>query len=177
MPSLTIEEVKQYSKWESDIFIETGTNIGDTLYNVQDHFSKLYSIELSIIYVKKAMKRFINNNKVCIIHGDSSVILKTLNEINGNIFFWLDGHWSGGDTARGELDCPLLHELKIINDNYKQKCIVVIDDARLFGTNKNENWSSITKENILNIVKDRLISCEYFPSICHVEDRMVLHLN
>jgi hypothetical protein len=39
MPSLTIEEVKQYSKWESDIFIETGTNIGDTLYNVQDHFT------------------------------------------------------------------------------------------------------------------------------------------
>jgi hypothetical protein len=137
----------------------------------------LYSIELSEIYVKKARKRFINNNKVCIIHGDSSVILKTLNKINGDIFFWLDGHWSGGDTARGELDCPLLDELKIINDNYKQKCIVVIDDSRLFGTNKNENWSSITKENILNIVKDRLISCEYFPSSCHVEDRMVLHLN
>ena len=38
---------------EFENFIETGTYIGDTLYNVQDHFNKLYSIELSEIYVEK----------------------------------------------------------------------------------------------------------------------------
>jgi hypothetical protein len=175
MPALTLNELKQYSKWESDVFIETGTYLGDTLYNMQHHFNKLYSIELSEKYANVARKRF--DNKVSIIQGDSSVILKPLsNEINGSIFFWLDGHWSGGDTAQGNVDCPLMEEMKIINDNYKKRCIVAIDDVRLFGTHMNENWSNITRENILNIIKNRLLSCEYFPSQLYVEDRMVLHL-
>lgn len=175
MPSLTIHEIKQYSKWESNIFIETGTYMGDTLYNVMNHFDRLYSIELSETYANQARKRF--NDKVSIIQGDSSVILKPLaNEVNGSIFFWLDGHWSGGDTAKGDKDCPLMEEIQTIHNNYKKRCIVAIDDVRLFGTNVNENWSTITRENVLYIVKDRLLSCEYFPSTLYAEDRMVLHL-
>lgn len=176
MQALTLNELKQYSKWESDVFIETGTGEGDTLYNIQHHFNKIYSIELSEKYVNIARKRF--DNRVHIIQGDSSVILKPLlNEINGSVFFWLDWHWSGGDTTKGNVDCPLMEEMKIINDNYKTKCIVAIDDVRLFCTYINENWFNITRENILNIVKNRLLSCEYFPSYLYSEDIMVLHLN
>ena len=177
MPSLTLNEVKHYSKWKSNVFIETGTYMGDTLYNMLHDFNKLYSIELSEKYFSQAVKRF-DDNKVTIIHGDSTIILKTLlNEVNASIFFWLDGHWSGGDTAKGNVDCPLLEEITIINDICKSKCIIAIDDVRLFGTNINENWLNVTRENILNIVKNRLISCEYYPSNLDPNDRMVLHLN
>ena len=54
--------------------------------------------------------------------------------------------------------------------------LVAIDDVRLFGTKNNEDCSNITTDVILNLVKDRLISCYFFPSIYHEEDRMVLHL-
>lgn len=177
MPSLTFNEVQLYSKWKSNIFIETGTYMGDTINNMLHHFNKLYSIELSEMYMKNAVKRFENVSNVTIIHGDSSSLLEPLSKnINDSVFFWLDGHWSGGNTAKGNLDCPLLEEIQVINDHYKNDCIIAIDDVRLFGKSLNENWSKITRENILNIVKDRLFSCEFFPSELHVEDRMVLHL-
>ena len=60
--------------------------------------------------------------------------------------------------------------------NFKFDCIITIDDVRLFGTKINEDWSDITRERILDLVKERLISCEYFPSNLYEEDRMVLTL-
>jgi hypothetical protein len=177
MPSLTIDEVISFSKWKSNTFIETGTYMGDTTFNMINNFENIYSIELSEKFAIKAKRRFGNNNRIKIIQGDSVNVLKDLStEVIGNVFFWLDGHWSGGDTARGSLDCPLLQEIKIINEQYRGKCIIAIDDVRLFGTNMNENWLDVTRDSILKIIKDRLVYCEYFPSNIDSEDRMVLHL-
>jgi hypothetical protein len=160
-----------------NVFVETGTYMGDTISNMLNHFSKLYSIELSSKYASEAVDKFKNNTNVRIIQGDSSKVLKVLvRDVNDTVFFWLDGHWSGGNTARGSLDCPLLEELHIISNDFKNECIVAIDDVRLFGTNISEDWSDITKEGILKIVKNRLVSCEYFPSSCAQDDRMILHL-
>jgi hypothetical protein len=45
--------------------------------------------------------------------------------------FWLDGHYSGGATARGHKDCPVLEELDaIFNSPFEH--VIYIDDARLF---------------------------------------------
>ena len=177
MPSLTIDEVLRFSKWKSNVFIETGTYLGETISNVVNNFDRVYSIELSSNYAQKAIEKFKNNAKVKIIQGDSSVVIGDLaDKVNDSVFFWLDGHWSSGDTARGDLDCPLLEEVKQINNKYKNKCILAIDDVRLFGTYVTEDWSNITSDSVLNIVKDRLVSCDYFPSHLNSEDRMVLHL-
>jgi len=177
MPSLTIDEVLRFSKWKSNVFIETGTYLGETISNVVNNFDRVYSIELSSNYAQKAIEKFKNNAKVKIIQGDSSVVIGDLaDKVNDSVFFWLDGHWSSGDTARGNLDCPLLEEVKQINNKYKNKCILAIDDVRLFGTYVTEDWSNITRDSVLNIVKDRLVSCDYFPSHLNSEDRMVLHL-
>ena len=178
MPSLSVEEIQQYSKYKADIFIETGTYLGDTTNNALKYFDNVYTIELSPYYAQMARDRFKNNLNLSIIEGDSSKVLYNLcNIITKSVFFWLDGHWSGGNTARGSIDCPLLEEIKIINNNLKSKCIIAIDDVRLFNTNINENWSGITRDNILEIVKSRLESCTYYPSQYNPEDRMVLHLN
>ena len=177
MPSLTIDEVLRFSKWKSNVFIETGTYLGETISNVVNNFDRVYSIELSSNYAQKAIEKFKNNAKVKIIQGDSSVVIGDLaDKVNDSVFFWLDGHWSSGDTARGDLDCPLLEEVKQINNKYKNKCILAIDDVRLFGTYVTDDWSNITRDSVLNIVKDRLVSCDYFPSHLNSEDRMVLHL-
>ena len=177
MPSLTIEELKDYSDINTEVFVETGTCHGDTVNNVLNYFDHLYSIELSPQLSDYSKNRFKHNSKVSIIQGDSTLVLHSIcNTVEKPTFFWLDGHWSGGDTARGPVDCPLLDEVSIINKHFKTACIVTIDDVRLFGTHINEDWSEITREHVLNIVKDRLVSCKYFPSELYVEDRMVLHL-
>jgi hypothetical protein len=47
--------------------------------------------------------------------------------------FWLDGHYSGGVTARGESDTPIYAELvHVLGSSHKN--VIVIDDARCFGS-------------------------------------------
>jgi hypothetical protein len=177
MPSLTLNEIVSYCKFKPSVFIETGTYLGDTINSVHSFFDKVYSIELSSLYANRAKRRFEKMSNISILEGDSINVLQQLSNISDKpIFFWLDGHWSGGDTARGSLDCPLLEEIKIINNKYNQSCIVAIDDVRLFNTNINENWLDVTRENILEIVKNRLVSCDYHPSELYPEDRMIIHL-
>lgn len=52
-------------------------------------------------------------------------------EITSKAIFWLDGHYSGGITARGDKDCPIWEELKAIFSTNTEH-IILIDDARLF---------------------------------------------
>ena len=126
---------------EAKIFIETGTFFGDTVDFFKNHFTKLYSIELSEELAEKAKKRFENNAKISIIQGNSSVELSNiLREINQPCIFWLDGHyssefWIGKEfirTAKGEQNTPIWQELlQIINHKVKNH-IILIDDARCF---------------------------------------------
>ena len=79
-----------------------------------------------------------------------------VNELNGDTIFFLDGHYSSGNTAKGTKDCPLLEELSIINRYFKYEGLIIIDDLRLFGTKVNEDWLDITTENLLNSIPERL---------------------
>ena len=143
------------------MFCETGTFQGGTTNNMAPHFSKIYSIELQTNFYHTAVERFKNFPNIQILHGDSSDKLKDIN-YDGNVIFFLDGHWSGYDTAQGLKDCPLLEELEIINEVVLGKAIVIIDDSRLFGKNKthyhlNPDWTDIIPENIVAKVKDRIV--------------------
>jgi hypothetical protein len=124
---------KYYQQYNLTTFIETGTFLGDMIEAQKNNFSKLYSIELSSELYLKAKERFKNEPKITIINGDSGVMLKkVLDEAPEDaILYWLDGHYSGGITAKGKLECPVLEELKIILSK-KNKQVILIDDARLF---------------------------------------------
>lgn len=96
--------------------------------------------------------------------------------------FFLDGHWSAGNTGKGNKHVPLYEELTSINKKFKHTCIVIIDDYRLFGigpSNSNAicNWEDINKESVLNILKDRIDIVYHLPSTLHQQDRLVIHLN
>lgn len=177
MPSLTYQEVESYSPFKTNIFVETGTFMGDTISNVLRFFETIYSIELCNKLCIEASLKFKNENHVSILQGDSTNVLETLcPTLDRPVFFWLDGHWSGGITAKGNKDCPLIEEVSSIFKKCRPECIIAIDDVRLFGTNIHENWLDITRESIIDIVKDRLLSVKYYPSNLHPEDRMVLAL-
>jgi hypothetical protein len=177
MPSLTIEEIIKFSSFPTSIFVETGTHNGDTTNIVKDKFERVYTIELSEHYFNKAKKRFESSKNVQVIQGDSSRMINKICEVlDKPTFFWLDGHYSGGDTAQGEKDCPLIEEISSINDNCKVQCVVAIDDVRLFKKKLDQDWSDITVSKITSLVAGRMISLKYFPSVYDPKDRLVIEL-
>ena len=116
------------------IFVETGTLYGDTIAAMMDSFDHLFSIELSRKYYEISKKRFAGKDKVSIIHGDSGIeIEKVLEKIDLPALFWLDGHYSSGDTARGDKDTPILEELTHIFNTQQKGHVIIIDDAVSFG--------------------------------------------
>lgn len=115
------------------VFVETGTLHGDMIQAVKRDFSHVYTIELSDTFFDAAKKRFSGDAHVTALHGDSGVVLpKLLEEIAEPCLFWLDGHYSGGTTARGEIDSPISAELEAIIEHPVRNHTVLIDDARDF---------------------------------------------
>jgi len=60
------------------VFIETGTFLGEMVEAMKNSFKKVYSIELNEKLYEKAKERFVNDHNVSIIHGDSGSILSSL---------------------------------------------------------------------------------------------------
>lgn len=114
------------------ILIETGTFRGEMVYAQKKNFEKIISIELSPELFQIAKKRFKNYKHIEIICGDSGILLKRLiSKINKAAIFWLDGHYSGFETAKGSLETPVKLELETIL-NSEINHIILIDDARMF---------------------------------------------
>lgn len=126
--------VKEYAKkYRLNIFIETGTYLGDMVYAVRSVFGKIYSIELGEELYKRAKRRFSKYNHISILHGDSAEVLpEILDNIKEPCLFWLDGHYSAGITAKGELATPILQELDHILSHPVKDHVILIDDARDF---------------------------------------------
>ena len=130
------EEVVASYKSEYNILIETGTYNGEMVEAQRSNFKMVYSIELSNHLYINAYKRFADFKNVIILQGDSAEWLTTLvSVLTEPALFWLDAHYSGGNTAMGDSPCPLLGELdSIINSPFAHG--ILIDDARCFGTTK-----------------------------------------
>ena len=117
----------------AEIFVETGTYLGDTVACMKDHVRQVHSIELGEDLFKNAQRRFADCPGVKLWHGDSGDVLPAvLQSIAGRCVFWLDGHYSAGITARGVEDTPILRELTHIFSASIPPYLIVIDDARCF---------------------------------------------
>lgn len=131
------ELIKYAQRSENPILIETGTKYGDTVAAVRRAFYKIYSIELSQTLYDHAQRRFADDPDVTIINGDSGQHLESLlSTLNSPVIFFLDAHYSGGDTARGSEETPIENELSVILSS-SHRHIVLIHDAHEFGSNTN----------------------------------------
>jgi len=121
------------ARYKAVNFVETGTYLGDMIAAMLRWFDRLYSVELSAVLYEKAVTRFTRHKKVRILHGDSAVeIVRILSELSGRTLFWLDAHWSGGNTARGNIDTPIFAELDQIFGAAREEPVILVDDARCF---------------------------------------------
>lgn len=128
------EIVKYYArKFSIDILVETGTYLGEMINAVKDSFNEIYSIELDPSLYMKAKRRFVNIKNIHIIQGDSSKVLSELLAlIDQPCLFWLDAHYSGGITAKANLNTPIMIELKSIFSHKIKGHVILIDDDRCF---------------------------------------------
>ncbi len=140
--------IREYARSEKiNTLVETGTYLGDTLFNLKDDFKRLFSIELDTDLFNKAVLRFKPYGQVTILQGDSGIILEmVMKKIDCPTIFWLDGHYSGGITAKGDLDSPIKREIYLILNHYIKTHVVLIDDARCFnGRNGYPTISELVK--------------------------------
>jgi hypothetical protein len=183
MPSINIDFLNLLNDNYKDYpnFVETGTYLGNTIFAMEHLFNKLYTIELSKKYYTLTKSKY-NGNKIDFILGDSSDVFQSLlPKISEKTIFFLDGHWSSGDTAKGTKDCPLIEEIKLINSLFKNDAIIIIDDYRLFGKGPtqgmNEDWTYINKDILINILSNRIKEVYFLDSEISKHDRLIIHIN
>jgi hypothetical protein len=115
------------------VFVETGTYHGETVAAMKVLYASVISIEIDETLYQKACARFAGDANVRIVHGDCvqelPAILASLHE---PAVFWLDGHYSGAGTGKGELEDPILVSLDQIATHSVKDHVIFIDDARTF---------------------------------------------
>jgi hypothetical protein len=126
--------IKVYAqKYSLKAFVETGTYFGKMLESIKNDFDIVISIELSESLALRAKEIFISSPHIEIIQGNSGEkISLVLEKLNQSALFWLDGHYSGGVTAKADVETPILSEVKSILEHPNRQHILLIDDARLF---------------------------------------------
>jgi hypothetical protein len=126
--------VRQVARQHSlSTLVETGTFRGDIVYATRRVFDRIVSIELSETLHAQAVERFRRYPHIQILRGDSADVLpKVLATLTESTLFWLDGHYSGGVTARGSRDTPIWAELTAVLRHPVSGHQVLVDDARCF---------------------------------------------
>ena len=155
-------------------FVETGTFHGHTTALAAQLFRIVYTIELSEQLFHETKDRLNHFRNVRFIHGNSaSEIAGLCKRIDEPAVFFLDAHYSGGQTAFGEKEVPLYEELTEIAAR-SQSDLIIIDDYRLFGragisgSEGNDlyppaqfDWRDITLECCLDLFRIQKCRVEY----------------
>ena len=158
-------------------FVETGIWRGDTTFEMEKLFQKVFAIELNKNYLIDVKSRY-NGNKIEFLEGKTEELIGPLcKKLDKRTVFFLDAHtdknppkWLGATNY-----VPIFEELKDIIMYFKEEAIIIVDDVKLFGINQ-RGWKDMSEENILKIVKPRLTNYYYGPSEKHEKDRMFIHL-
>ena len=163
-------------KQKTKCFIETGTLNGDGIQlALNSGFQWVMSIELGEGIHSRARAKFAGNDKVITLQGDSSKVLpEVLETFKGTPFtYWLDGHYSGGVTALGEKESPLMEELESILSRGVDGELIYIDDMRIYRDFNDE----INTKNILELVKKYKPDAQYWLEPSGWDDEDVLAID
>ena len=117
------------------MLIETGTFLGNTSMRCSKKFDQVVTIELDPDLYQRA-KTFLSNraNVECVL-GDATQKLPEIlaREDCRQAVVFLDGHFSSGETAHGDVPEPACELLASLGQYREKICGIVVDDFRLFG--------------------------------------------
>lgn len=131
------KNVKNLRFIESDVFIETGTFMAESLrFAASMNFQKILSCDVCQDYVDKAKENFKEDSRVHILCGSSHRLLNSMIDPYKKTTFWLDAHWQNNHVSEIDeeaTECPLMKELKVIFETKWIKApLILIDDASWF---------------------------------------------
>lgn len=175
--------IKELLKYSNQYFIETGTYKGDTVECVR--MSKIYdsilSMELSEPYYNRCSQRFKNDDTVSIYYGNSRYDLTNIiGNIDKEITFWLDSHWSGGAEnfeigCDPDTKCPILYELEQIKNHPIKTHTIMVDDIRLM----DGSHFLVTKDEIETKIMEinPNYKIQYYNDECAENDVLVAYID
>jgi hypothetical protein len=160
--------IREYARrYRPAAFIETGTYLGGTVDAVKDLFGEVYTIELDEKLHARAVQKFRRSRRVTVLRGDSSEVLpELLMRIQRPCLFWLDGHFSGGITARGKHETPIRVEMETILNHPVKGHVILIDDAREFG--KNPEYPTLSELRSLVRAHDERLVFEVWNDVIRI---------
>lgn len=126
--------LRRYAK-APDFFIETGTNIGHTTtFLAQEICGKVITIEPEPKLAALARESLASYDGITLLEGTSEEKFTTaLDMVHGTVAFWLDGHYSGGNTFLGSVETAIASELLSIEGVLDRLSVqVFVDDFRCF---------------------------------------------
>ncbi len=119
----------------ADCLIETGTFRGVMTARCARVFATVLTVELDAKLAAQAKASLARYRNVTVYQGDAVALLPQMlaHPGAGRCVIFLDAHYSGGDTARGEIPEPAIAELDILAQRRDRIAGIVIDDFRCFG--------------------------------------------
>jgi len=160
-PQLIKVNVLARSGIKNGDWVETGTYLGDTTKFLAKKFPKslIYSLEPDrklFQFAKLRLKRF--KNLRLINASSEDYFEKIVSSQKNSTNFWLDGHFSGDVTFKGNQISPILIELGIIEKYIEQmlRICVFVDDIRDFNNDLEGGYPS--RDLLVNwAIKNKLI--------------------
>jgi hypothetical protein len=131
--------VRLQKKLKCQVFLEAGTFKGVMADRCSKVFERVITIELDSRLAEDSKKYLSPRKNVMVVDGDASLeIPKVFNLISApdRMIVYLDGHFSGGETACGDVPEPALIILEKMASSIEKIGAIVIDDFRSFGTEK-----------------------------------------
>jgi hypothetical protein len=132
-----------------ETFVETGTYQGGTAVWAAKRFTRVITVENSRSLYEETRAKFKEIKNIEFRFGDSRTQMAAIvQDLKSSAVFWLDSHWCGGNSYGADDQCPILDELRILNQSDIEH-FILIDDARLFLVppplpNQAEQWPTIT---------------------------------
>jgi hypothetical protein len=126
------------------VAVETGTFQGDTSALLARSFGSCTTIERHDELYAQAHERFLNDDRITVVHGSSrDQLAKTLPSVDVGCFFWLDAHGVYDHQGEDREENPLLAEIDTILTNRPgSMSVIAVDDARGMGTKP--EWPPLT---------------------------------
>jgi SAM-dependent methyltransferase len=116
------------------VVIETGTFLGDTTHFLASRGYSVVTVEVEPRLAAWARARFDGVANVRVIEGDSEQLMTGLiADLDQPALFYLDGHYSGSGTGKGQHETSVVREVEAILRDAPSGSFVIIDDARCFG--------------------------------------------
>jgi len=136
MPAISPDILALAKDLRCNIFIESGTFMGESFRRAQASgvFERCYSVEIVQKVYEKVAAAFPATPRRKVFLGRSYEVFPA--EIFPRLsaqdrpFFWLDGHFSKGETGGEDVRCSLLEEIEAIRKHCPTRALVIaIDDT------------------------------------------------